>query len=587
VDVNKIREMGAVARIWVTSGDLSLKIRLTSGLVLFAFVLSHFLNHGMGLISVEAMMDVQVWRRAFWRFPPFTALLYAALIAHILFAVWKLVQRRTLKMPLWEAAQITLGIIIPYQLGAHIVATRGLNLQHGVNDTYVKELALLWPGLAWDQSLLLLVVWVHSVIGIHFWLRIESWYSRAFQPLFALALLIPVLALLGWITAAKEVELFYDVPQLTPEQFAWGTKAIAGGRFMFFVVVGALVAALLGPGIVSRLRRRITVQYPGNVKVMANPGATLLEISRMNGIPHASVCGGRARCSTCRVRVLHGMDTLKPADMAETTVLTRIRADEDTRLACQMRPQENISVQPLVPAREIGTAPERARDAYHWGVEQPVAILFADIRKFTTLSENQLPFDIVHLLNRYCGLMASSIEAHGGYVDKFIGDGVMAIFGISTGIKPGCEAALRAAADMGEALNELNAEFAESLDAPLRIGIGVHAGPAILGRIGAMGTSVAAGRVQGITALGDTVNTASRLESATKDLGAVCVVSSQVLAAANIQYPAEEITEIKVKGRDGALNVLAFADFQSLQASLASGEIVHEKPETGSSTKSD
>jgi len=577
VDAMKIEEVGATARSWMTSGDLSLKIRLVSGLILFAFVLSHFLNHAVGLISVEAMMDVQTWRRAFWRFLPVSILLYTALIAHIVFAVWKLVQRRTLKMPLWEAGQITLGIIIPYQLGAHIVATRGLYVQHGVNDTYINELNLLWPGLAWEQSLLLLVVWVHSVMGIHFWLRIESWYARAFQPLFFLAIFIPILAVLGWITAAKEVELFYDVPPMTPEQYAWGTKAIASGRFMFFVVVAGLVAALLGPGIVSRLRRRITIEYPGNVKVMTNPGATLLEISRMNGIPHASVCGGRARCSTCRVRVLTGMETLKPANKAETTVLTRIRADDNTRLACQLRPQENISVQPLVPAREVGTAPEQARDAYHWGVEQPVAILFADIRKFTTLSENQLPFDIVHLLNRYCGLMASAIEAHGGYVDKFIGDGVMAIFGISTGVKPGCEAALRAAADMGDALTELNAEFAESLEEPLRIGIGIHAGPAILGRIGAMGTSVAAGRVQGITALGDTVNTASRLESATKDLDAVCVVSSQVLAAAGIDYPQDRIAEIKVKGRDGAVKVLAFTDFQALRESLDANEVELEK----------
>ncbi|VAW16149.1 Adenylate cyclase [hydrothermal vent metagenome] len=567
-----IREMGAAARSWATSGEASHRIRLASGLILFAFVLTHFLNHAVGLISVEAMTDAQAWRRAFWRFWPVTLVLYGALLVHILFAVWRLVRRRTLKMPPWEAMQIALGIIIPYQLGAHIVATRGLYEVHGVNDTYVNELNILWPGLAWEQSLLLLVVWVHSVMGIHFWLRLRAWYARAFLPLFVLAVIIPVLALLGWITAGREVALFYDVPPVTPEQFSWGSNTIQGGRFLFFVVVGGLAAALLGPKLVSRLRRRITVEYPGNIRVMANPGATLLEISRMNGIPHASVCGGRARCSTCRVRVVKGIETLTPADAAETTVLARIRADDHTRLACQIRPQEDIVVQPLVPARDIGTMPERARDAYHWGVEQPVAILFADIRGFTSLSENRLPFDIVHLLNRYCGLMAAAIEAHDGYVDKFIGDGVMAIFGISTGVKPGCEAALRAAADMGTALAELNEEFAEALDEPLRIGVGIHAGPAILGRIGTMGTAVTAGRAQGITALGDTVNIASRLESATKELGAVCVVSAQVLHTAGIEYPRGIVEDIKVKGREGALKVVAFADFQALRSGLAVGE---------------
>ena len=569
----KINDLGALARSWMGSGDVSQQIRLVSGLILMVYALTHFLNHAVGIISVDAMTEVQNWRRGFWRIPIVSILLYGALVAHIAFAVWRLMRRRTLKMPLWEAAQIALGVVIPYQLGAHIVATRGLYQVHGVDDSYVHELDLLWPDVVWEQSLLLLVVWIHGVIGIHFWLRLERWYGRAFLTLFALAVAVPVLSLVGWVAAAREVELFYEVPEMTAEQFAWGINATRGGRVLFFLVVGGLLVALLGPKLLARVRRRITIEYPGNVNVKVNPGATLLEISRMNGIPHASVCGGRARCSTCRVRVAQGLDSLDPAGKAETTVLHRIQADADTRLACQIRPEENIAVQPLVPAREVAGSPESSRDAYHWGVEQPVAILFADIRSFTTLSEDRLPFDVVYLLNRYCGLMAAAIERHGGYVDKFIGDGVMAIFGISDGVRPGCESALKAASDMGQALAELNEEFASTLGEPLRIGVGIHAGPAILGRIGTMGASIAAGRVQGITALGDTVNTASRLESSTKDLGAVCVVSSQVLRAAHISYPADMTQEITVKGRERSLKVVAFDEFGVLQSALVDGEV--------------
>jgi adenylate cyclase len=471
-------------------------------------------------------------------------------------------------MPLWEAGQILLGVAIPYQLGAHIIATRGLYQIHGVDDTYVHELDLLWPGEAWLQTLTLLAVWVHAVIGIHFWLRMEPWYARVFLPLFALAVFVPVVAVAGWITAAREVALFYEVPPMTPAQYAWGNSAVNGGKTLFFAVVFSLAAALLGPKLISRIRRRITVEYPGNVKVRVNPGATLLEISRMNDIPHASVCGGRARCSTCRVRVTSGADRLAGAESAETTVLTRIRADEGTRLACQIRPRDDIAVQPLVPARDANLRPGRVRDAYHWGVEQPVAILFADIRNFTGLSETRLPFDVVFLLNRYCSLMAAAIERQGGYVDKFIGDGVMAIFGISNGVRAGSEAALRAAAEMGAALDALNEEFAETLGGRLRIGVGIHAGPAILGRIGTFGGG-RDGRVQGITALGDTVNAASRLESATKTLGAVCVASTQVLRAGGYSYPAEALREISVKGREKALKVIAFESFDDLGAALA------------------
>ncbi|MHA1545903.1 MAG: adenylate/guanylate cyclase domain-containing protein [Alphaproteobacteria bacterium] len=550
------------------SGDLGQQIRLISGLILLVFVFTHLINAALGLISIEAMEVMQVYRRGFWRSAPGTVLLFGSLGAHIIMVLWKVARRRTLRMPVWEAVQLGLGLAIPWQLMRHILATRGLYQVFGVDDTYIHELSLLWPSEMITQSLLIFFVWGHAMLGLHFWLRMAPWYPKIFQSMFAVAVLLPVLAALGWINAAREVALFYEVKGLTPEQITAVLRWMDIGQTALAVIGALLAAVLLGPWLIKRLKRRISIEYPGGNIIRVNPGPTLLEISRANGIPHASVCGGRARCSTCRVAVLSGGQDLAAPEAAESLVLTRIGADERTRLACQIRPQHDLVIQPLMPARGAEN-PDKVRDAYYWGVEQPVAIIFADIRNFTGLAEEKLPFDVVFLLNRYCSLMAGAIIANGGYVDKFIGDGVMAIFGITDGITVGCRNALAAAAAMGAALDELNAEIVDGGGNPIKMGVGIHAGPAILGRIGAAGGDGSAG---GITALGDTVNAASRLETATKKLDTV-VISLHVLKAAKVELPNGAEHEITVKGRSAALKVISVGKFTDISAALKTDDV--------------
>src|SRR6185312_14551570 len=167
----------------------------------------------------------------------------------------------------------------------------------------------------------------------------------------------------------------------------------------------------------------------------------------------------------------------------------------------QLRPHGDLRVTPLLPA----TAQARdgfRRPGYLQGAEREIAILFADLRSFTQLSEQKLPYDLVFLLNRYFAEMGHAVEAAGGRVDKFIGDGVMALFGIDDGVEAGCRAALEAARLMSLRLAELNSVMVHDLDAPLRIGIGIHEGPAIVGEMGW-------GRTVSLTAVGDSVNTAS------------------------------------------------------------------------------
>lgn len=118
------------------------------------------------------------------------------------------------------------------------------------------------------------------------------------------------------------------------------------------------------------------------------------------------------------------------------------------------------------------------------GEEQGIAVLFADIRDFTALSEQKLPYDVVFILNRYFRPMGEAIEGAGGRVDKFIGDGIMALFGVDESPEHGSATALQAARNMALRLDKLNDLLKADLPAPLRIGIGIHVGPAIIGEMG-------------------------------------------------------------------------------------------------------
>jgi adenylate cyclase len=200
----------------------------------------------------------------------------------------------------------------------------------------------------------------------------------------------------------------------------------------------------------------------------------------------------------------------------------------------------------LPPAASPGAA--RARPGYLLGDEREVAILFADIRGFTTLAEGKLPYDVVFVLNRYFSAMGTAVEEAGGRIDKFIGDGVMALFGVERGVEQGCRNALEAARLMAERLRELNLMLKSDLPKPLRIGIGIHAGSVIVGEMGY-------GRATSVTAIGDAVNTASRLESLTKELDAQLVVSAPAADGARLDLAAFPRREIELRGRSESLTV--------------------------------
>ena len=277
------------------------------------------------------------------------------------------------------------------------------------------------------------------------------------------------------------------------------------------------------------MRKTFRVAYAGGREAVAPVGSTVLEASRAAGVPHASVCGGRGRCSTCRVKLLGGADALPPAQPEEQRVLERIKAAPDVRLACQLRPGADLSVLLMLPAG-ADAAQGFAQRGYASGQERGVAVLFADLRGFTRIAEKKLPYDVVFFLNCYFDVMGEAITKEGGLINQFVGDGVMALFGVEEGPEEGCRQALAAACAIVDALDGMSETLADELDEPLRVGVGIHTGPTVVGHMGR-------GVAKYLTAVGDTVNTASRLQDLTKEYGCRLVISSQVAERAGRTSP--------------------------------------------------
>jgi adenylate cyclase len=425
------------------------RLRLAAGLVLFAFAATHLFNHALGLISLDAMQVMQTWRIGYTRSALGTIILGGAFLIHIGLALIRLAGRTTLRMPAWEAFQIASGLAIPILLFDHVAMTRLGDQLFGWNDSYRFALGELWPAYALWQTALVLVVWTHACIGLHFWLRLARWYARLAPVLLALAVLLPALALAGFATAGRQVAASLATPgavahmrQVAHWPNADAQAAMAAMEMaavsVFLAALAAVAGLLLARAVARNWTQHVAVQYAGGPLVYGPIGATLLEISRRRRVPHASVCGGRARCSTCRVRVDQGLDQLPLPRFAEAVTLGSIGAPPDVRLACQMRPETALTVTRLVAPAAAATRRARAGHDEAAGAERRLAIMFLDVRGFTRISESRLPYDIVFLLNQFFGVIGAAIEAEDGWIDKYLGDGLLAVFGRDCDVRSAC-----------------------------------------------------------------------------------------------------------------------------------------------------
>lgn len=549
-------------------GSLVTRLRIISGLVLFTYALFHFLNIGLGLFSPVWMDAMQDTRQLVTRSIAGSILLYGAFAVHIILALVKLARRGTLRMPLWEAVQIGLGILIPVLLVAHLIHTRTAHQVYGVNDEMGYIMLLLYNTAdGWKQTLLLLVVWTHGCTGLHFWLRGKAWWRRNLPTLAGLAALIPAFALTGFLVEGRRIKAEFADPAARdaliqhfnfPDRETFGELISLTEQLRWFFGAAMAVVALAYLVKYIRARRRsVTIGYGGGTRITAPRGLTLLEMSRLRGVPHASLCGGRGRCTTCRVVIEEGQEWLHPPSEAEARSLAAVGAESHTRLACQIKPIEPMTV--LRVFQPDGRSKHRGHASQ--GEEKELALLFLDMRGFTARTTGQLPYDVVFLLNRFFDAIVPAINAQGGTVDKYLGDGFLAVFELPDA-HSSAQAALRAIEGIAQALADFNATLASEGQNPVAIGIGAHLGDVVLGEIGAAGQAPR-------TLIGDTVNTASRLEGVTKEHKVQAFISFPLLRVAGHRVAEDHMHALTLRGLSTPLLAWPVIDARDLAVQLA------------------
>src|SRR4051812_45705782 len=563
----------SVEKIATFVRSISLRqVRLASGVVLFAYLVSHFLNHALGNISLEALAGGVYWHTAFWQFPPVTIVFYTACVVHTALGIWALYERRQFRWKAIEPLQLVLGLSVPMLIIGHVIGIRLGQTMFGHERLYPQVLFLYWiwaPYRVWMMLTVMTIAWVHGCIGLYFWLRMRAFYKRAAPFLLATAVLIPALSMLGFYQSGRMVIEADSIEWRaeTQSESQIGTRAEARTLeritdyflFGYFGLIGIALLARGARAINERRRGMINLSYGNGRTVRVPKGLSVLEASLRNNVPHASVCGGRARCSTCRIRIIGDHNELPEPSQREAFVLGRVGTpDPSIRLACQLRPTCDISFFQLFLPHTMSTDGHDSNPT-RIGQERYLVNMFVDMRGSTRMAEKRLPFDTVFIVNRFLGAVSQAVLASGGMPIQFVGDGMLPLFGLSTARQEACRQALRAAAMIAANVDELNKFLEHDLREPIRFGIGINGGEVIVGDIGYRDHMV-------FTALGDAVNVAARLQDMTKSLACEAVVSDEVRATAGVAADALPQHDVEIRGRNEPMIVRAVADARTLPA---------------------
>ena len=538
------------------------QVRLVTGAIMFAYLISHFLNHALGNISTDAMAIGVHYHTEFWQFLPVAIVFYGACLVHTGLGVWALYQRREFRWKAIEPLQLVLGLSIPVFIIIHILGVRLGQTLYGHEKLYPQELYTFFiasPVRLWLMFAVLLIAWVHGCIGLYFWLRLRAFFQWAAPFLLATAVLIPTLAMLGIYQGGRATIEDYQDPdwrreELSVQKLGTAAQAATLGKITDDLTIGylgLLGLVLLARGARALLERRggtIALSY-GNGRTLRVPkGLSVLEASLRYNVPHASVCGGRARCSTCRIRIIGDHAQLPEPSPREAFVLHRVGTDDPSiRLACQLRPTGDLTFFQLFLPHTM-SANAQAANPTRVGQERYLVSMFVDMRGSTQLAEKRLPLDTVFIVNRFLGAVSQAVLEAGGRPNQFIGDGMLALFGLSTDRQVACRQALRAAGLIAANIDELNQFLSHDLREPIRFGIGIHGGEVIVGDIGYRDHMV-------FTALGDAVNVAARLQDITKALACEAVISDEVRATAGLADDALPAQEVAIRGRNEPMTV--------------------------------
>ncbi len=526
---------------------------------MFAYLLTHYTNHALGNVSLAAMsvgLEYHVW---LWHSTPGTLLLYSALAIHASLGLWALYERRHFRFKTSEAIQLVFGLSIPLLLAQHVVAERlGLDRLRHRARLRAGAARILGCGAGarrraddraarrMDRT---------RCIGLYLLASPQTLVpargARAARRGGSASrrLRCSATTRAGARSCSLSTLPEWQAENLSPGQV--GTPEQNAGlvdirEWILYGWAGAIILVLVARGVRALAERRrglVRISYPDGRTVRVPLGLSVLEASWRFNVPHACVCGGRGRCSTCRVRIVGDASALPEPSPRETAVLERAGyADDDAvRLACQLRPRADIVVVPLLPpnadaSHAVGNRrPNRGEERY-------VVSMFVDMRGSTKLAEGRMPFDTVFIINRFIGAVSQAVIEAGGEPNQFLGDGMLALFGLAAKPATACRQALRAAALIAVNVDRLNRQFAEDLSEPIQFGIGIHGGEVIVGDIGYHEHVV-------FTALGDAVNVSARLQEMTKALDCEVVFSDEVRMTAGMPADAMPRVEVPIRGR--------------------------------------
>ncbi len=552
------------------------QVRLVSGAIMFAYLVSHFLNHALGNISMEALAIGVHYHTEFWQFLPVAIVFYGACLVHTALGIWALYQRREFRWRAIEPLQLVLGLSVPMLIIVHIVGVRLGQTLFRQEKLYPQELYTFFiasPGRLWLMLAVLVIAWVHGCIGLYFWFRLRPFFKRAAPFLLAAAVLIPTLAMLGIYQGGRATIADANDPAWRQQELSVRNLGTAAESEMLDTIANGLTTGYLGllglvvlaRGARTLLERRggmIALSYGNGRTVRVPRGWSVLEASLRNNVPHASVCGGRARCSTCRIRIVGDHANLPEPSAREAFVLHRVGSDDPSiRLACQLRPTADLTFFQLFLPHTM-SANAHATNPARIGQERYLVSMFVDMRGSTQLAEKRLPFDTVFIVNRFLGAVSQAVLEAGGRPNQFIGDGMLALFGLATGRREACRQALHAAALIASHVDDLNQFLSHDLREPIRFGIGIHGGEVIVGDIGYRDHMV-------FTALGDAVNVAARLQDMTKVLACEAVISDEVRATAGLAEDALPAQEVAIRGRNQPMVVRTVESTSTLSALVA------------------
>jgi class 3 adenylate cyclase/nitrite reductase/ring-hydroxylating ferredoxin subunit len=307
---------------------------------------------------------------------------------------------------------------------------------------------------------------------------------------------------------------------------------------------------------------------PDKVDFDVNADETLLEAALRSGVAFAHACGGRAKCSTCRIWVVNGLEACSQRTAVETSMAERLGLADEVRLACQLKPEGDLCVRRLVlDETDLLMCSQLDRAvATRTGEAKNVTIFFSDIVDFTSISERLSPYDVMYLLNRYFVQVGDIVERNGGFIDKFVGDGLMAIFGVDD--QP--DAPLRAihtSLQMLDAVDRMKPFFASMYNAEFDIRIGLHYGEAVIGSLGSIGH-------ERLTAIGDVVNVASRIEAANKDAGTRLLISEALHSEVEDSVEVADFVRIRLRGTSDRITLYEIDSLKpEVQAALGAEEL--------------